>query len=368
MAALISSPPSAKLFSLLAQTFPPQDTQDLSDPTKWSYQQLHNHLAQTTRQQIPDEFWVLQARKAILSHSELIWERVKGALGIPPELDVDYDHTIPFYFGGHLLDHLSSALSDGSVDTDDIPDDYGRSARGHWEDWDAVMDSPVYDRSSIPASPLFSATTKHGDHHPDDASFFTFPPGGPNFSDATQFLSIEPLLSSSSQPPSIAASEIATGVLGDIQEGAEDEEEPLSAATEQLQKADAHDPDLISPLQIQGLRISTIKTDPHPPLPSILNVSSSALNQPYTPPPPVSPLPPYPSQPRSRTASGSFSHGMFKRTGSFGSLGSLNRGEIDESSSESGREHRAPLFPSSFATLNAGPTLGRYVGLLAFLS
>lgn len=352
MAALISSAPSAKLFSLLAQTFPPQDTPHLSDPTKWSYPQLYNHLAQTTRQQIPDEFWVLQARKAILSRSELIWERVKGALGIPPELDVDYDHTIPFYFGGHLLDHLSSALSDGSVDTDDIPDDYGHSARGHWEDWDAVIDSPVYDRSSIPTSPQFPL---HRDHNPDDPSYFTFPQGSPNSSDPIPFLSIEPLLSSSSGPP---PSEIAAGGLGDIQE---DEEEPASAATEQLQKADDHDPDLISPSQIQGLRISTVTTDPHPPLPS-LNVSSSPLHPPYTPPPPVSPLPPYPSQPRSRPSSGSYSHGAFKRAGSFGSLVSLgNEQAIDESSSIGGREHHAPLFPSSFANLNASPTLGRFV-------
>ncbi|KAF8166580.1 hypothetical protein K438DRAFT_1856989 [Mycena galopus ATCC 62051] len=56
--ALLSSPPSAKLFALLAQTFPKN----------------------TTRDEASDAFWVQTARRCILKHSELIWERLKGAL------------------------------------------------------------------------------------------------------------------------------------------------------------------------------------------------------------------------------------------------------------------------------------------------
>lgn len=70
-----------------------------------------------------------------MSHSELIWERVKGALGVPPELDVDQPHEFDF----------PSAISTSSIDTDELSDDHGRAPRGHWEDWDAVVDSPVSD-------------------------------------------------------------------------------------------------------------------------------------------------------------------------------------------------------------------------------
>ena len=91
---LISSPPGNKLFALLAQSFSfPNPQSDIlpSDPTTWTYHHLIHHLTKIDRDVAPDFLWSIAARKCILSHSELIWERVKGALGIPPELDVDYD-------------------------------------------------------------------------------------------------------------------------------------------------------------------------------------------------------------------------------------------------------------------------------------
>ncbi|PPQ63799.1 hypothetical protein CVT24_009794 [Panaeolus cyanescens] len=156
VASLISSPPDAKLFTLLAQTFGKKDkvadapsspppASDASnqldgsielprDPTQWTYDQLIQHLTEIDRDIAPDYIWAIAARKCILSHSELLWERIKGALGVPPELDVDYDF---------LVDDDTS-----SVHTSDISDDEGRGARGHWSDWDAVLDSPIYTRAN----------------------------------------------------------------------------------------------------------------------------------------------------------------------------------------------------------------------------
>jgi hypothetical protein len=104
--ALISSPPSAKLFSLLKQTFPVHASTSNSEtttsatttaapglieapasPAEWTYDQLYNWLTTIPREEADDQAWVRAARICIRSHSELIWERVKGALGVPPELD-----------------------------------------------------------------------------------------------------------------------------------------------------------------------------------------------------------------------------------------------------------------------------------------
>ncbi len=148
VASLISSPPDVKLFTLLAQTFPKsqptvapvtavalaekQPQGDLPPRSNaLDLPQLVYHLTKIDRDVAPDFIWTIAARKCILSHSELIWERIKGGLGVPPELDVDYD----------FLDD-----DQDSPDTSDISDDEGRAAKGHWSDWDEVMDSPVYAR------------------------------------------------------------------------------------------------------------------------------------------------------------------------------------------------------------------------------
>ena len=43
-----------------------------------------------------------------------------------------------------------------SPNTSDILDDEGRGARGHWSDWDVVMDSPIYAQNLV-QNPLLSA-------------------------------------------------------------------------------------------------------------------------------------------------------------------------------------------------------------------
>ncbi|TFY52469.1 hypothetical protein EVG20_g10537, partial [Dentipellis fragilis] len=91
---LFTGPPSGRLFTLLAQTMTggdkvEEDALFNSDPVHWSYPQLFYWLTQVDRDVAPDRVWVAHARCCVMSHSELIWERIKGALGVPPELDSD---------------------------------------------------------------------------------------------------------------------------------------------------------------------------------------------------------------------------------------------------------------------------------------
>ncbi|KAF9069796.1 hypothetical protein BDP27DRAFT_1324989 [Rhodocollybia butyracea] len=186
--ALIESTPTRKLFALLKQTFPRGNYSDsaaapitsarlvvtnadpnqsppvspvLSDPnpTTWTYDGLISYLTTTPRENAPDALWIAKIRKCILSRSELIWERVKGALGVPPELDVDFDLDMDMD-----ADVFESSESESESDRDmqsplsvktpktDEMEDGGMKARGYWEGWDAIVDSPVYDRSAFPSA------------------------------------------------------------------------------------------------------------------------------------------------------------------------------------------------------------------------
>ncbi|KAH7913865.1 hypothetical protein BJ138DRAFT_1099152 [Hygrophoropsis aurantiaca] len=87
VSALIGSAPTARLFSLLAQTIRGgTDTFD-ADPRTWSYTTLVRWLTAVDRDEANDSDWVGKARRCVVAHSELIWERMKGALGVPPDLD-----------------------------------------------------------------------------------------------------------------------------------------------------------------------------------------------------------------------------------------------------------------------------------------
>ncbi|KAF8892126.1 hypothetical protein BD779DRAFT_1670471 [Infundibulicybe gibba] len=377
--ALIASPPSAKLFSLLAQTFSQQHQQQQSggsarprDPAQWTYAHLVEWLTRTDRDIAPDALWALKARKCILARSELIWERVKGALGVPPELDYAYP--------AELDDEPEIETMDGdssSVDTEDISDDEGRAARGHWDDWDAVMDSPL-------------VATKSRRGTMDEAAFKALVEeplgmGGalPGGEENVGSLSIEPLLEQSVGAQATGTVESGAG-LGDIDEGAEEEDDATTADATPPGEDKDHDPDLINPAQIRGLRISTTRLPYSTPgLPS--SGSSPVLG-------PVSPLAPYPAYPapggsdsrRSSFAStGSFSRTRppsfsllpthkDRRSGSFASTFSEDAAGGDGgapnptrrvSFGEGGynpvgdRVPGNPLFPSSFARLALGPTL-----------
>lgn len=85
---LLSQPLTSKLFMLLAQTIPANSSSSsAADPSSWRYPQLEHWLTQTSRDEVGDLEWVQKAKLCISTRSELIWERVKAALGVPPELD-----------------------------------------------------------------------------------------------------------------------------------------------------------------------------------------------------------------------------------------------------------------------------------------
>ncbi|KZT09859.1 uncharacterized protein LAESUDRAFT_673473 [Laetiporus sulphureus 93-53] len=96
---LITIPPNSRLFALLAQTFPAEartptgkesaDSLLSRDPKQWTFAELEYWMKNVDRDVADDVLWVGKARTCIMAKSELIWERIKGALGVPPELDVD---------------------------------------------------------------------------------------------------------------------------------------------------------------------------------------------------------------------------------------------------------------------------------------
>ncbi|THH05875.1 hypothetical protein EW145_g4478 [Phellinidium pouzarii] len=94
--ALLTSSPTSRLMALLSQTFPADlrspSNSDLTttfgtDPAKWSFAELSRWLQMVDRNEANDREWVTKARQCILARSELIWSRLKAALGIPPELE-----------------------------------------------------------------------------------------------------------------------------------------------------------------------------------------------------------------------------------------------------------------------------------------
>lgn len=94
-AQLLSTPPTKRILSLLAQTFstqaPQEEIQDpfSVDPAQWTFNTLRRWLTEVNRSSANDAVWVRKARTCVLAHSELIWERLKGALGVPPELELE---------------------------------------------------------------------------------------------------------------------------------------------------------------------------------------------------------------------------------------------------------------------------------------
>lgn len=229
---LISTPPTVKLFSLLRQAFsnPSDDdrTTPLGDPAQWSNPQLLHHLTKVDRDVCSDADWVFAARKCIMSHSELIWERVKTALGVPPELDVEDDEEFPTAFEDDdsaivdsplvgRVDHFSANLA-------------RRLAQEPGPGPDTSVDVNALD-DAAPHVPHASQSPELSGHEEAEDDHLTF----------------EPLLSNSSA--SIPTPVSLGGGLGDIAEGAEDEVE------EETDKGE--EDDLINPSQIQGLRIST---------------------------------------------------------------------------------------------------------------
>ena len=92
---LLNEQPTCRLFQLLKALFPDnmhamkEGEGKEQDPTKWTFARLSQHLMETIRVECDDKSWVDLARTCIRSRSEALWERFKGALGVPPELEVE---------------------------------------------------------------------------------------------------------------------------------------------------------------------------------------------------------------------------------------------------------------------------------------
>jgi hypothetical protein len=182
--ALFTPPqPGARLLALLAQTFPPKSIPESpvtdesvfgTDPRQWSFAQLEYWVKQVDRDVAPDEVWVGLIRRCVLYRSELIWERIKGALGAPPELDPDgferdhYTVDDPVIFKNLKLDHSSdpgtrfteSPVQDFNAEPQPTPDHVSESNV-------SIPAGGSPDISALSIEPVLLATSPTAEHdHP----------------------------------------------------------------------------------------------------------------------------------------------------------------------------------------------------------
>ncbi|KAG9312829.1 hypothetical protein JVU11DRAFT_6249 [Chiua virens] len=320
---LLSTSPTKKLLSLLAQTFQTQivsqETQDpfTVDPTRWTFATLRRWLTEVDRSSANDAVWVRQARKCILAHSELIWERLKGALGVPPELEQEDMDTDP-------VDTVLSAPEEGIQEAADnsVP----------------LTSSP---EQSVVIEPILATSS-------------SAPPSTPG--------------TSNPPPSSLPASLSHHGDLQDIVEDGEEEEE-LGIRTGDDDGIKSEDD---SKAQIHGLRVCTSPVPPssvtphvlsYPPSPTMsMNFSGRNSAEPRSPD--------FSQPPLSRRLSRTSSHGSISSLGKslsgsyvYRDFGNNSASEIGDNESERAydpvgdRVPGNPLFPTNFARLALGPTL-----------
>ncbi|KAH0836537.1 hypothetical protein J3R83DRAFT_8210 [Lanmaoa asiatica] len=343
---LLSTPPTKKLFSLLAQTFPTQASHEqiqdpfTVDPTQWTFNTLRRWLTEVDRSSATDAVWARRARECVLARSELIWERLKGALGVPPELELGDLDTC------HFIDPADSVPAPSLPDDEHIPDiiDYSHQS----------LDSVTLTASpgkSLIIEPILATSSSN------------LPPSTPGASNPPP----------SSLPPGLSQSASKSQVdqvLQDIVEDGEEEEEPV-ANTDDKDQIKAED-DLTA--QIHGLRVCTSSVPsssaitPHvfsyPPSPAMsMNISGRNSVEPRSPDFSQSPL--------ARRLSRTSSHGSITSLGrSVSGSYTYRDSSYNATSSEigDGESERAydpvddrapgnPLFPSNFARLALGPTL-----------
>ncbi|KIK78505.1 hypothetical protein PAXRUDRAFT_834522 [Paxillus rubicundulus Ve08.2h10] len=335
---LLSTPPTTKLFSLLAQTFPAQGHDDsqfpyAADPSRWSFATLRLWLTSVDRATANDAIWVRNARKCILAHSELIWERLKGALGVPPELELEDEEIEVFDTADVELTlpvRLKTERNSNTVD-----------AHNAWVS--VTRTSPTEETLTI--EPIIATLSSN------------LPATSPGMSNPPP----SSLSTTLSQSPSMAQAD--PGLQDIVEDGEEDEVSDASGSC-----GDQARPQKEPDSQIHGLRLSTspVPSSPavtahmfsHPPSP-VVGMNESGRNS-VEPRSPEFYLPPLTRR--------------LSRTSSHGSVTSLGRGYRDfgynSGSSElgDGESERAydpagdrapgnPLFPSNFARLALGPTL-----------
>ena len=316
--------PGARLLALLAQTFPPKSVPESpvtdesvfrTDPRQWSFAQLEYWVKQVDRDIAPDEVWVGLIRRCVLYRSELIWERIKGALGAPPDLDPDgferdpYTIDDPVIFKDLTLEHSSDPET-------------------------RFTESPV---------PDFDAETQPTPDHVSESNL-SAPAGS---SPLVSALSIEPVLMTTSpvaehdHPPTRPGGHRMHDISEDVLEESNENEDEGAPAAERVSSSPP------SREIIQGLCIST-----GPALPGLF----------ATEPAQIVPTPP------SRTGSMSASSMAQHQSTQVGSSPPKRRwSHASNASSEAydmagERGPGNPLFPTNFARLALGPTLtAKYV-------
>ncbi|KAN0129347.1 hypothetical protein V8E53_012831 [Lactarius tabidus] len=319
--ALFTSPqPGARLFALLAQTFPPQSASDspvtddavfATDPRQWSSAQLEFWMKCVDRDTAPDEIWVGLIRRCVLFHSELIWERIKGALGAPPELDPDGFDEDPFTADKPLT------FKDFKFD-DSVPEFVASPMEEY---------PPVFEPQSLPDNVSESNLSAPADDTP-----------------SLSTLTIEPVLMPTVEhdhPPTRPGGHRMHDISEEVQEVSSDEE--LSEPADPSPQRDV----------IQGLRISTVPT-----VPGIFaaDTSSSANLLRTSSTSSVSQL-------QQQQQQQQHEYTTSQRRSSMSSLGSVGRRRWSNASSSEvynvvgERGPGNPLFPTNFARLALGPTL-----------
>jgi hypothetical protein len=348
---LISNPPSAKLFSLLARTFPKCEGQtspssspktvDMSgfpkDPKIWTFVQLFSWMTAVSRTIAPDALWVHQVRACIHERSELIWERIKGALGVPPELDMDDDADgIQALFADS--DSIAVEIGEGVSAAQILPDNDDPEAfpTAHFEagrDGDTDPLSLLIENiMSTSKSPSMMASNSYPGNQPP----LSLPSSLASPSSLSQSLLHSPLTQEAGLHNILEAQEETESELntsGNVGPGT-----PITATKGAL---DVH-------RMIHGLKIST-----SPILsPNIRRRAYSVTSSPSRP----STMLPQISPTRS------FSSSPYPRPNRSYSSGSLHSNTSVKCDLVGTRVPGNPLFPSNFARLAVGPTLkAKYV-------
>jgi hypothetical protein len=296
------------------------DTVFGTDPRQWSFAQLEYWVKQVDRDTASDEVWVGLIRRCILYRSELIWERIKGALGSPPELDPGDFEVDPFTIDNPVI------FKD--LNWDPSSDLAARLAESPTANLDAEP-QPTPDHAS-------DSNVSAGDHSP-----------------VVPALSIEPVLMTPSpaaehdHPPTRPGGQRMHDISEDVESG-ENEDEGKPPA-EPVPSPSPHPREIV-----QGLRIST-----RPASPGLFAIESSQIVPSLSRAMSVSSMTQQQQQQQQATQVPGGEHSSPpKRRWSYAASNASS--EAYDGAGERGPGN--PLFPTSFARLALGPTLtAKYV-------
>ncbi|KAI0035322.1 hypothetical protein K488DRAFT_68487 [Vararia minispora EC-137] len=353
VAILFSAPPCSKLLTLLSQTFAgsplsspviggvPHDAVFDIDPRYWSAPQLSYWLKSVDRDRAPDDVWVARARACVLEHSELIWQRIKGALGVPPELDIELLGDVD------VMASLPSAVSI-AASTDSGP--AGLT--------DQIMtgslspELPARLPSSMQASTPEQLTAGQPPSEQSDDADADVEPYDPYGPPSPLNLHIEPIYAGTSPNPTHGLPPTRPGAHS-LADCVEEEEEEASESTAPIPAA--------LPADVRGIRIRTAPESPSifagiSPPPGAFAAgtdASPAVSNIALPPPVAADFGSFGRARSGSAASGRSVGGRSSRRYSYGSVGSSEGAYNPVGERGPGN----PLFPSSFARLALGPTL-----------